>query len=64
MYSTVYRDTVRQVLADFPVCDCWHYCKALSEEKFSKIERTELYVTLELCNIVISHTQRNPPKLV
>ena len=30
--------TVRKVLADFAVCDWWHYCKALCDIKFSPIE--------------------------
>ena len=28
---------VRQVLADFAVCDLWRYCKALCDVKFSQI---------------------------
>ena len=30
--------TLRQVLADFAVCDGGHYCKALCGVKFSQIE--------------------------
>ena len=30
--------TVRKVLADFAVCDCWRYCIALCDVKFSQIE--------------------------
>ena len=31
--------TVRNVLANFPLCDGWGYCKALCDVKFSQIER-------------------------
>ena len=54
-HALIWSHTVRKFLADFAVCDWWHYCKALCDVKFRQIEgKGRKFCQIELSNIAAS----------